>query len=654
MKVVLVGNQNCGKTSLFNKLTGSNQKIGNWPGVTVEKKEGMIKDSEIEIVDLPGIYSLSSYTSEENITREYLFNHTPDLVVNVIDATVLERSLYLTTQLMDLNIPMIIAVNMIDLLAKQGCLFDDKKLSDALSIPIFKISAKTGFGLVDLVEGMKMQKTHNFNTNIKKYTKITENSIKNTKNILGLKNNFLAIERLTNLSDNESVELLRERQVICRLYGEDLEQCFAMERYEFISRVVKLCVEKGEKRKSKTEILDKVFLNKYFAIPIFICVISLMYFLSVGVVGRCTTSLITTFFESLSEKIQLYLKNLGVSEWLVSLIVDGMLTGVGSVLSFLPQLAVIFMVINLLEASGYMSRIAFIFDKIFYKVGLSGKSLIPFIIGSGCSVPAISATRTIEKEDEKQKTIVLAPFIPCSAKLPIISLFVGYFFPNKTGLLVASLYFLAVFLILISALVFEKFFFKKRDNSFLSELPEYKLPSLRYVLKDVCHRLKEFMVRAGTIIVLCSMLIWFLSSFSPNLRFCEDIQISILARIGDCFSWFFYPIIGEYNWAASVSAIQGLIAKEQVVSSMSIIAGLNTVEGVSSIFSSSVFAGFNRLSAYSFVVFNLYSAPCLASIGAMKNEFKSVKKTIFAVLFQIGIAWIVSTLIFQIGSCFVK
>ena len=441
--------------------------------------------------------------------------------------------------------------------------------------------------------------------------------------------------------------------MLCKLCDADLELVFASERYKFISRVVETCYSRGQKKEGLTEKLDRILLNKYLAIPIFICVMSLMYFLSVGFVGGLTAGFISQLFETLSFAIQNYLLRLGVSSWLVSLIIDGILTGVSSVLSFLPQLIVIFLIINLLESTGYMSRIAFVFDKIFYKFGLSGKSLIPFIIGSGCSVPAISATRAIEKQDEKQMAIILVPFIPCSAKLPIISLFISAFFPTHNGIVVASLYFLSVFLILVSAVILNRFFFKQNESSFVSELPEYKLPSIKFVIKDVSNKCKDFIIRAGTIIVFCSIFIWFLSSFSLDLRFCESVGSSILAKIGSCFSWFFYPIIGELNWAASVSAIQGLVAKEQVVSSMAIISGLAEADVSGSVFSSAIFSGFNGLSAYSFVVFNLFSAPCLASIGAMKNEFKSMKKTIIAVCFQIGLAWVASSLIYQIGRFFI-
>ena len=653
MKVALVGNQNCGKTSLFNKLTRSNQKVGNWPGVTIERKEGVIEGTNIELIDLPGVYSLLPYTSEEDVTRDYLFNSPPDVIVNVVDATALERSLYLSTQLMELGLPVVLALNMIDILDKRKWILDERKLSKDLGLPVVKISAKTGLGFAELVAQVKKQKTQKTEINTKKYSNIIENTIKNTKKSLKLKNDFIAIEQIISPLEQKDEGFLHDREILCKLCDVDLELVFASERYKFISRVVEGCFSRGREKEGITEKLDRVLLNKYLAIPIFVCVMSLMYFLSVGFVGKLTAGWISHLFEIMSDAMRRYLSTLGVSSWLVSLIVDGILTGVGSVLSFLPQLIVIFLIINLLETTGYMSRIAFVFDKIFYKFGLSGKVLISFIIGSGCSVPAISATRAIEKQDEKQKAIILAPFIPCSAKLPIISLFISAFFPTHSGIVVASLYFLAVLLILLSAVILNKFFFKQRESSFVSELPEYKLPSIKSIVKDVFNKSNEFVIRAGTIIVFCSILIWFLSSFSLNLRFCENVESSILAKLGGCFAWFFYPIIGELNWAASVSAIQGLVAKEQVVSSMSIISGLAETGVSGSMFLSGVFSGFNKISAYSFVVFNLFSAPCLASIGAMKNEFKSVKKTIFAVCFQIGLAWLASSIIYQIGRLFI-
>ena len=650
MRVALVGNQNCGKTSLFNKLTGGNQKIGNWPGVTVDRKEGVIMGTDIEIIDLPGVYSLSPYTDEENITRNYLLDAKPDVVVNVVDSTILERSLYLTTQIMDLGVPIVLALNMVDLLQKKKCDVNEKQLSLELGVDAVKVSARTGCGVSELIDALKNQKTQNVQKYPKKYPEIIEKLLINARNHIKTENSFAIIEKILDASDKDA-NIVYSRQVLEKLYGKDLEQNFIELRYKYIEKIKDKCFIGDKVQESTSNIFDKVLLNKYLAIPIFLLVMSSMYFLSVGVVGRFASDWLNVQFAIFLQRLKVWFSELGVSAWLVSLLVGGILTGVTSVLSFLPQLVIIFLCISLLESSGYMSRVVFIFDKLFYRLGLSGKSLISFIVGSGCSVPAISATRTIEQEQEKQKTILLSPFIPCSAKLPIISLFVGEFFSDCTGFVTMSLYFLAGLIIVLSAIVLNKFFFKTKNFSFVSELPDYKLPSVKYTLRDVSDRCKDFILRAGTIIVLCSIVIWCLSSFSLNFRFCDNISESILAKLGNIFSWFFYPIIGEFNWAVTVSAIQGLIAKEQVVSSMSIIASLSG--GVNGIFTKGLFANFNAVSAYAFVVFNLFSAPCLASIGAMKNELKSTKKALFAVCFQIAVAWIVSSLIFQVGRNFI-
>lgn len=650
MRVALIGNQNSGKTSLFNALTGSNQKVGNWPGVTISRKEGVIKSENITVVDLPGVYSLMPYTEEENISRNYLLNEKPDVVLNVIDSTSLERSLYLTTQLLDFGYKVVLALNMSDLLKIKGIEINEKVLENELGVSAVKTSAKTGEGITELVEILKNQKTQKSTNNIEKYPKIIEKELNNIKLSEKQDNNFQKIECVLGLSGNdlENGSVSHVRQVLGGIYGEDLEQEFANFRYKFIEKVRDKCLIKNANKENNSEKIDKIMLNRWLAVPIFVCIMSLIYFLSVGVVGKFTTELIGNFIEFIKNKILVYLTNLDASNWVVSLVVNGIISGVGSVLSFVPELVVIFLCISILETSGYMSRISFMFDRLFRKFGLSGKSLVPFIIGTGCSVPAISATKTIEQNQEKEMTIVLSPFVPCSAKLPIIALFAGYFFPNNSGLVTAALYFFAIILIMLSALFMKKFFYKNQATSFVSELPEYKKPSVKYIFRDVTEKTKDFIARAGTIILICSVIVWFLSSFSWNLRFCDNIQNSVLAKLGDLFSWFFYPIVGVRNWAVSVSAIQGLIAKEQVVSSMNIIAGVSGSTG--SVFESEIFSFFNKSNSLAFMVFNLFSAPCVASIGAMKNELKSTKKVCFALLFQISIAWICAVMVNLIGG----
>lgn len=652
MRVALVGNQNSGKTTLFNLLTGSNQKVGNWPGVTIDRKEGSVSGKDIVIVDLPGIYSLSPYTSEEIISRDFLLESKPDLIVNIVDATSIERSLYLTTQLMELDIPVVVALNMIDLLEKKGLKIDSKILEKELKLPVVEISALKRVGtdkLVEIIADKKTQKTKNI---LKIFPKNIENELKIIENTLKIANKRFVmvktLERDVLFLDKENEEIKRARNVVEKLYGYDIEQVIANERYNFIVKVREKCLIKNEIKQTITDKLDKIFLNRFLAIPIFILIMTGVYVLSVGVVGNFTIDLIESLVERFSWWLSGGLENLGASDWSISLLVDGVVAGVGAVIVFIPQLIIMFLCISILETTGYMSRISFIFDRMFQSFGLSGKSLVPFIVGTGCSVPAIMSCRTIEDKSEKQMTVILTPFIPCSAKLPIIALFAGFFFPNNSGLVSVSLYFFAIAVIILSAVFMKKFIYKEKSNTFISELPEYKMPSAKYVSRDVFDKTKEFIERAGTIILFCSVFIWFLSSFGWNFRYGVDIEKSMLAGIGRAFSWFFYPILGELNWAASVSAIQGLIAKEQVVSSMTVISGVAGVE--SNMFASGIFAGFSKVSAYAFMVFNLFSAPCLGAIGAMRSELGSAKKTMFAVLFQILAAWVLSSLVFGVGS----
>lgn len=653
MKIALVGNQNSGKTSLFNALTGANQKIGNWPGVTIEHKSGILKGTNHEIIDLPGIYSLSPYTAEEEISRRFVMEENPDIIINIIDVSCLERSLYLTTQLMELDSKIIVALNMCDLLDKKGLEVDEKELSKILGTSVVKISALKRTGINELINLINENKATNLHKKI--YEKFLEDKIAKVESSLKCNHKkFVAVkllerdEKFEKYSQNKKLVDSTIEQIE-KNYDLDTEQIIANQRYNYIVSFKKQVVKQKEVKQSITDKIDKVILNKWLAIPIFACIMALVYFLAVGVVGTATVDLIDSGVSIVSEWFGGVLEGWGASAWAVSLVCDGIIAGVGAVLNFVPQLIILFVCIAILETSGYMSRIAFFFDRIFKKFGLSGKSLIPFIVGSGCSVPAIMSTRTIEDEKEKRATIMLAPFIPCSAKLPIITLFAGYFFTNS-WLITLSLYLLAIVVILISALIMRKFFFKGESTAFISELPEYKLPSVKYVLRDTFDKTIAFIKRAGTIILLCSIVIWFMLSFNWSFVYGVSVEDSILASIGNCFAWVFYPMLGEWSWAATVSAIQGLVAKEQVVSSMSIIAGFAEDVAGAELFTSGIFSFFNGASAYAFMVFNLFSAPCFGAIGAMHRELGSAKKTWIAVLFQTGLAWVLGCLIFGIGS----
>lgn len=629
MKIVLVGNQNSGKTTLFNTLTGMNAKIGNWPGVTIEKKVGIIKNTDYELVDLPGIYSLSPYSIEEEVSKRFILEEKPDVIINIIDSTSLERSLYLTTQLLELDCKIIVALNMVDILEKKGFIINEKELERSLQTKVLKISALKGTGIDRLIIEIGEP---NKKRNLSFYDVQTEQKIKQKESELQIPNKrFVAIKQLE--EDSE------------------FEEIIATERYDFIENIKKNVIIKNvsKSQENMSDKLDKVFLNKWLAFPIFVGIMFCVYYLSVGVVGRFTVDFISQAIQYLSQNVRVLLENLNVSEWINSLIVDGIIAGVGSVLGFIPQLIILFICISVLETTGYMSRIALLLDKIFRKIGLSGKSLIPFIIGSGCSVPGIMGTRIIENSNEREMTTILTPFIPCSAKLPVIAMFSGYFFDKYSGLVSASLYFLAITIIILSAMVMKKWIYKNNNSTYISELPEYKLPSAKYVFKDVFDKTISFIKRAGSVILMCSIIIWFLLSFSFKFEYGVNVENSILSWIGRAISWIFYPMLGVNSWGATVSTIQGLVAKEQVISSMTVIAGLSE-EASGQIFKTGIFSFFTPASAYAFMVFNLFSAPCFGAIGALEKELGTFEKMLKVVIFQIVFAWSLAVLIYQVGS----
>lgn len=655
MKVGLIGNQNSGKTTLFNCLTGMNAKIGNWPGVTIEKKTGKIKGTKFEITDLPGIYSLSPYSVEEEVSRNFVFEEKPDVIINIIDATALERSLYLTTQLLETDARVIVALNMSDILEERGFIIDTKRLESQLGVKVLKISALKETGIDELIR--EIGKTENQNKP-KVFDLCIENAVDNiskqlSKNMMHKK--FVSVKLLEGdekFKKYITPVVISETEKISKNYDTDIEEVIATERYDFIERILKETVIKKKKIANMSDKLDKIFLNKFLAFPIFAAIMFAIYYLSVGIIGSFTVDWVGDTVGNFGEWVRENLALLGTMEWLNSLIVDGIIAGVGAVLGFIPQLIILFICISLLETTGYMARISMMLDRLFRKIGLNGKSIIPFIVGSGCSVPGIMGSRIIENEDERKMTSILTPFIPCSAKLPIIVLFSGYFFPDNAGLISASLYFFAIGVIILSALIMKKLVFKNTSSTYIFELPEYKLPSVKYVAKDVWDKVIAFIKRAGTIILLCSIVIWFLLSFSFRMEYGVDVEDSMLATVGNKISWVFYPMLGENSWGATVSAIQGLVAKEQVVSSMAVINGLaDDVEEGSAIFAKDgIFGFFTATSAYAFMVFNLFSAPCFGAIGAMKRELGGNGKMLKAVIFQTTLAWGLATVVYQIGS----
>ena len=642
MRIALVGNQNCGKTTLFNLLTGMNQKIGNWPGVTLEQKSGIIKGTDFELIDLPGIYSLSPYTLEEKVSRDFLLNDKPDLIINVVDATSIRRGLYLTTMLMELDTNVIVVLNMADRLLSKGMKIDLEKFKNVFCANTCFASAIKNQGIDELVSMIKNVRLRNVSKK-QIFSSDVETVISEHKARFGSQRNsrFLAIENISNMN----ILSLENK------YGLETYELIITQRYQYIDQVCDLCVTNTKNRINVTSILDKIFLNKFLAFPIFVLIMFFVYFLSVGFVGNKASDLINDFFDFSKIVIENFLSQMEVSDWIISMVCDGIITGVGSVVSFLPQLAVLFLCISFLESTGYMARISFLLDKTFRKIGLSGKALIPFILGTGCSVPGIMSSKILENEYDRKVTAVLTPFIPCSAKLPMIVIFTSYFFRDNYAIVATSFYILSIIIIIVSSLIIKKLFRKSKDSSYISELPEYKLPSLKYVLKDVLDKIKDFLRKAGTVIFMASLVVWFLLSFSMQIKYCTNIEESIMAFCGKKISWIFYPILKINSWEATVSAIQGIIAKEQVISSMQIISGLmGDAKNLSEIFSpGSPFEFFSPKTSYAFVAFNLFSAPCFAAIATMKKELKNGLLTFIAVSMQILLAYILAVLIASLG-----
>jgi ferrous iron transport protein B len=660
MKIMLVGNQNSGKTTLFNCLVGTNQKTANWPGVTIERKAGILHQTDIEVIDLPGIYSLSPYSPEEEISRQAIFDEKPDLIINIVDVTSIERSLYLTTQLLELDIDVVIALNMSDMLIKKGLDVNVEQMEKELLVSVIPISALRRTGINELIETIikKTYKSHRqqkiFDSAIEKEVSLISQRIEsNHPRFVAIK--LLEEDRL--FIDTRPIEAKEATKRLSNKFKLDVDELIADQRYRYIVKIKAKIVSEKTKDRTISHKLDNIFLNKYASIPIFVAVMFLVYFLSIGVVGGFLLEHLEGVIELFQVWVQDGLTNLNASPWSVSLVVDGIIAGAGAVIVFAPQLIILFLLISLLESTGYISRVAFVLDRLFYRLGMSGKTLIPFIIGSGCSVPGIMATRTIEQNEQRSLSILLTPFVPCAAKLPIIALFAGFFFPNTGGFIAFSLYIFAVVVIILSAFILHKLFFKKTDGTYIVELPEYRLPNPRYIAWDVYNKTMAFVKQAGTIIVLSSLGLWLLASFDIRFNYGIDIEDSILAHIGRLFAWLFYPMFGgEMSWGAAVAAIQGLIAKENVVAAMAVIAGLSA-EGAtgSSIFASEGIFGFiTPITGYAFLVFNLFSAPCIAAIGAMKKEFQSWRKMFYAILFQTGLAWILASLIGGIGSLIVK
>ena len=668
-KIALAGNPNCGKTTMFNDLTGSSQYVGNWPGVTVEKKEGKLRTNKQAIIqDLPGIYSLSPYTLEEVVTRNYLVGEHPDAMINIVDASNLERNLYLTTQLLEIGVPMVIALNMMDLVRKNGDQIDLKKLSEQLGCPIIQTSAVKGEGSSEVAQAALSLAQSNaappaplvFSEQLEDILHTISHLIQGRCPAQNLRwytiklfeRDEKALEQLSlDQSILDEIESLRKQAE--ELFDDDTESIITHERYLTIANLLKGCYRKKANRQLTTsDKIDRIVTNRILALPIFALVMFVIYYLSITTVGTMMTDWVNDvlFTEIIPPAVEGWLVSLNTAPWLQSLLLDGVIAGVGAVLGFLPQMMVLFLLLALLEDCGYMARIAFIMDRIFRRFGLSGKSFIPMLIGLGCGVPAVQASRTIENDRDRKMTIMTTTFIPCSAKLPIIGLIAGALF-NGSGWVATSAYFVGIAAIIVSGIILKKTTLFAGDPApFVMELPAYHLPSIKGVLIHMWDRLKAFVRKAGTIIFLSSIVIWFLSSFNFKLQM-VDTQQSILSSLGKLIAPLFAPL-GWGHWEAAVGTITGLVAKENVVATLGILFGFAEVaENGDEIWT--LFAqNFTALSAYSFLVFNLLCAPCFAAIGAIRREMGSAKWTWIAIGYQCIFAYIISLIIFQLGNWF--
>ena len=670
VKIALAGNPNCGKTTLFNALTGSNQFVGNWPGVTVEKKEGKLKGhKDVIIMDLPGIYSLSPYTLEEVVARNYLIGERPDAIINIVDGTNIERNLYLSTQLMELGIPVIMAVNMVDVLQKNGDKIYTDKLSKELGCEVVEISALKGTGIQKAAEkAVGLAQKKKAMTPVHAFSEDAENTIKTVENMLTgtvpeEQKRFFAIKLLEKddkiQAQMKSVpDVSAEIQKMEELFDDDTESIITNERYVYISSIIHDCVKKNKQNKMTTsDKIDHIVTNRWLALPIFAAVMFLVYYISVTTVGTWVTDWTNDvlFGEIIPPAIEKFLVGIGCAGCLQGLILDGIVAGVGAVLGFVPQMLVLFLFLAFLEACGYMARVAFIMDRIFRKFGLSGKSFIPMLIGSGCGVPGIMASRTIENDRDRKMTIMTTTFIPCGAKLPIIALIAGALFDGAWWV-APSAYFVGIAAIICSGIILKKTkMFAGDPAPFVMELPAYHWPTVGNVLRSMWERGWSFIKKAGTIILLSTIVLWFLMNFgwgdgTFGMLEAEQLNDSILAHIGSVIAPIFVPL-GWGDWKMAVAAVTGLIAKENVVGTFGILFGFAEVNADNGIEIWGQLAGsMTAVAAYSFLVFNLLCAPCFAAMGAIKREMNNAKWFWFAIGYQTGLAYIVSLCIYQIGT----
>ena len=680
IKIALAGNPNCGKTTMFNALTGANQYVGNWPGVTVEKKEGKLKGKkgkgeDIIVTDLPGIYSLSPYTLEEVVSRDYVLKENPDVIIDLVDATNIERNLYLTTQLIETGVPVVIALNMADLLEKRGIKIDTKRLSMLLDCPIIETSALKGEGLDKLIdEAVKVAKSSKVDLPKEIFSKDMEAAIDEVKGVLPTsvtddKKRWYAVKFLEN--DEKVKEAMKlsasgqslvdtKRQELEKQHDDDMESIVTDERYKFIQKIVNTTVKKAKDKLTVSDKIDRIVTNRILGIPIFVAVMWLVYYVSVTTVGTFVTDWTNdVFVVAIQDFFTNILTSIGAGDLVMGLVVDAIIGGLGAVLGFVPQMAILFLFLSILEDCGYMVRIAFVMDRVFRHFGLSGKSFIPLLISSGCGIPGIMASKTIEQDNDRRLTIMTATFIPCGAKLPVIALMGGVIAGETAGYAESSfiaplMYFIGIVAVLVAAIILKKTKpFSGKPAPFVMELPQYHIPQVKTVLLHVWERLKGFIIKAGTILFLACVVMWFLSGFGftdGGFGMVEDSADSLMAIIGGAIAPIFAPL-GFGEWQPVAASISGFSAKEAIVSTMGVLANVsgdtedavNVAAGVASWFPTGI-------AAFSFLMFNLLDSPCLAAIATMAKEMNSRKWFWFAILFQNIFAYVVCLCFYQIGS----
>ena len=679
IKIALAGNPNCGKTTMFNALTGANQYVGNWPGVTVEKKEGKLKSKktkeEVIVTDLPGIYSMSPYTLEEVVSRDYVLKENPDVIIDLVDATNIERNLYLTTQLIETGVPVVIALNMADLLAKRGIKIDVKRLSMLLDCPIIETSALKGEGLDKLIdEAVKVAKKSEIDLPKDIFSEELEGAVAEVKSVLPSsvseeKKRWYAVKFLEN--DSKVVESMKlsgaaaqtveaQRRALEKKHDDDMESIVTDERYKFIQKIVSTTVQKGKEKLTTSDKIDRIVTNRFLGIPIFMLVMWIVYYVSVTTVGTFVTDWTNdVFVVAIQDAATSALSAIGADDMVMGLVVDGIIGGLGAVLGFVPQMAILFLFLSILEDCGYMVRIAFVMDRVFRHFGLSGKSFIPLLISSGCGIPGIMASKTIEQDNDRRLTIMTATFIPCGAKLPVIALMGGVISGEVAGYQESSfiaplMYFIGIVAVLVAAIILKKTKpFSGKPAPFVMELPQYHIPQAKTVLLHVWERLKGFIIKAGTILFLACVVMWFLGGFgfeNGGFGLVEESGNSLLAVIGGFIAPLFVPL-GFGEWQPVAASLSGFTAKEAIVSTMGVLANVtgDTEDAVT--VAQAVQTWFpTSLAALSFLIFNLLDSPCLAAIATMAQQMQSKKWFWFAILFQNIFAYIVCLCIYQIGS----